>query len=85
MTLLKCDNIFDGEQKIYKADNSYGASVVKHSLSYGGTDDLWELAVIKFDENNNWHITYDTPITDDVLGNLTDEQVFDYLSQIEAL
>ena len=36
-----------GIQRIYKFDNGYGASVVKHKYSYGGDKGLWELAVIE--------------------------------------
>ena len=86
MTLLKCVNIYDGTAHLYRASNNYGASVVCHSFSYGGKQGLYELAVVYFaDESDNFEIVYNTPITDDVIGNLTDEQVMDYLSQIEAL
>ena len=61
-------------------DNGYGASVVKSTFSYGGNQDLYELAVIKDDA-----ICYDTPITDDVLGYLTEDDVTKYLRQIQNL
>ena len=61
-------------------DNGYGASVVKSVYSYGGNQDLYELAVIKDDA-----ICYDTPITDDVLGYLTEDDVTKYLNQIQNL
>ena len=64
--------------------NGYGASVISHPHSYGGTRGLWELAVIK-GHKDNWDITYDTPITDDVIGFLTDEEVMDVLKDIEDL
>ena len=51
--------------------NGYGVSVVSHTHSYGGKDGLYELAVLDFDGN----ITYDTPITSDVLGYLTPDEV----------
>ena len=51
--------------------NGYGASLIKSSYSYGREDDLWEVAVL--DKNGN--LCYDTPITDDVLGYLTEEDV----------
>jgi hypothetical protein len=60
--------------------NGYGASVVRHSFSYGNESGLWELAVLKDDS-----ICYDTPITDDVLGHLTEAEVNEILDQIEAL
>jgi hypothetical protein len=74
-----------GIQAIVKFENNYGASVIKHEYSYGGKQGLYELAVIKYDESDNWDICYDTPITDDVLGYLTEDNVTDYLTQIEQL
>jgi len=64
--------------------NGFGASVVSHRYSYGGRDGLFELAVIEGNENN-WELTYKTPITSYVLGYLTEEEVETYLNQIEAL
>lgn len=61
-------------------DNGYGVSVVSHTLSYGGKNGLYELAVIKDDD-----ICYDTPITYDVLGYLTEDDVTKYLGQIQNL
>jgi hypothetical protein len=61
-------------------DNGYGASVIKSPFSYGGNQDLYELAVIKDNA-----ICYDTPITDDVIGYLTEDDVTKYLGQIQEL
>jgi hypothetical protein len=61
-------------------DNGYGASVVRSEHTYGGSDGLYELAVLK-----NGNITYDTPITDDVIGYLTEEGVTEYLQKIQEL
>lgn len=75
----------DGEQKLYRFDNNYGASVVRHSFSYGSEEGLWELAVLIFDTGANWNLTYDTPVTSDVLGHLTNDDVEATLAKIEAL
>ncbi len=75
----------NGVQYIAKFNNMYGASIVNHSFSYGGDKGLWELAVIKFIEDDNWRITYNTHITDDVLGHLTDEEVNNVLVEISNL
>lgn len=75
-----------GEQEIHRFGNGYGASVVRHQYSRGGDRGLWELAVLKFpDEGPDWGLTYETPITDDVIGYLTDADVQFTLAQIELL
>ena len=61
-------------------DNGYEASVVKSEHSYGGKDGLYELAIFKDDE-----ICYDTPITNDVLGYLSDKDVTEILIKIQQL
>jgi hypothetical protein len=75
----------NGIQSIVKFDNNYGASVVKHDYSYGNKQGLYELAIIKYDENGDWDLCYDTPITNDVLGYLNEAEVTTYLMQIEQL
>lgn len=72
-------------QYLYKFENGYGASVVKGNGTYGFDADMWELAVIKWDSDNKWDITYDTPITYDVLGYLTVEDVLELLKRIKNL
>jgi len=83
MNFLELPNnpINEGIQYHFKADNGYGASIVKHSFSYGREDDKWELAVI----GKDGHICYDTPITSDVLGWLSDEEVNETLQKIADL
>lgn len=74
----------DGYQKVYRFANGYGASVVCGPHTYGGSVGLFELAVLKF-EGKGWTLTYDTPITNDVEGHLTQGAVDDLLDQIAAL
>jgi len=74
-------DIYDGIQHRYSFENGYGASVVRHSGSYGGSSGLWELAVL----GSDGHLCYDTPITDDVMGSLTHGDVEQILDDIEAL
>lgn len=75
----------DGVLYIFRFDNNYGASVVKFTGTYGYILDLWELAVIYFDEDGDYKITCDTPIADDVIGWLTDDEVRSYLDKIIKL
>ena len=83
--LIASRHIHGGIGHVFKFDNGYGASVVKHLFSYGGSQNLWELAVIRFDDAGDWRLTYDTEITSDVEGYLTDEMVHDLLERIKNL
>ena len=76
-----------GIQKIYRFDNGFGASVIKSQFSYGGDENMWELAVIAFnsDDPTEFELTYETPITNDVIGNLSDEEVEEKLTEIKSL
>lgn len=65
-------------QTIYKFPNGYGASIIKIEYIYFGI----EIAVLKFDENGNWDIDYSTPITNDVIGGLNEEERDNVLQQI---
>jgi hypothetical protein len=83
-----------GTQKIYRFDNGFGASVVRFTIggfgvgSYGAASGHWELAVLRFTGENvarDFDLAYDTPITDDVLGHLDDDEVETLLAQIRDL
>ena len=80
-----------GIQKLYRFDNGYGASVVQFSIgalggSYGAESGLWELAVLRYDgDGDGYELTYETPITDDVMGHLSDDDVQDVLVRIREL
>jgi hypothetical protein len=79
-TLRKTDRE-DGVQYHYKAENGYGASIIQTTGSYGSKQGLWELAVL----DSNEQITYNTSITNDVLGYLSEEEVNQTLEKIKNL
>ena len=79
--LIAVNDLNGGIQRKYLFRNGYGASVIKSPYSYGGSDGLWEIAVLGKDGK----LCYDTPITDDVIGYLDDYEVNDILTQIEEL
>jgi hypothetical protein len=73
--------LHDGIIARIEFDNGYGASIVRHDYSYGGNKGLFELAVL----DNKSNLTYDTPITDDVIGWLRPEDVTEVLIKIQQL
>ena len=62
-------------------DNGYGASVVRHDYSSGGKKGQYELARL----DKEGELTYDTPITSDVMGYLSPKDVTEILIQIQDL
>lgn len=55
-------------------------SVIRSSMTYGGDEGLFELAMLRNDK-----CIYDTPITDDVRGWLEVEDVLDILEDVQRI
>jgi hypothetical protein len=64
--------------------NGYGASIIVPFDRHYDPEKPYELAVLQGTEEF-YDLTYATPITHDVINNLSDEEVAKYLQQIEAL
>jgi hypothetical protein len=62
-------------------DNGFGVSVIKTLFSYGSKQGLYELAVL----DSSGSITYDTTITDDVLGYLSEDEVTENMIKIQKI
>lgn len=77
---FKSHSIGNGLQAVMNFDNDYGVSVVKFNGSYGYNSDLWEVAILYKDA-----LTYNTDITDDVLGYQTDQDVTDVMEKVQKL
>lgn len=76
--------LFDGEQFEIRFDNGFGASVIRHSGSYGGREGLFELMVIS--APTGWDANYTTELmTVDPIGWLTETEVIDMLKDIAKL
>ena len=73
-----------GSQAIVFFPNGYGVSIITGYGAYGGDKGLYEIAVLKGTEGKS-SLCYDTPITDDVIGHLSPNDVTDYLKKIESL
>ena len=72
-------------QAIHFFPNGYGVSVVRFPGSYGYGQGLYEVAVIKGTDEEDFKLCYDTPITDDVIGYQSMEDIDNLLSQVESL
>jgi hypothetical protein len=70
-----------GKKSRMHFDNGFGVSVVSHSFSYGGRDGLYEVAVL----DKNGELTYDTPVTNDVIGYLRENGVTKVMKEVQEL
>jgi hypothetical protein len=62
-------------------ENGYGVSVISNTYSYGGKDGLFEVAVL--DEDGD--LTYNTSVTNDVIGYLNPDEVTEIMKQVQSL
>lgn len=79
----------DGVQAKMFFDNGYGVSVVRFYIdkrpgSYTEGDDDWELAVLK-GTDEKWAITFETEVTEDVLGYLSKDDVTEAMKKVQEL
>lgn len=80
----------NGRQAKMIFENGYGISVVRFKMygdffgSYTNNESEWEIAVLKGNEKN-WELDYSTPITEDVCGYLSAEEVTEIMKQIQEL
>jgi hypothetical protein len=81
LEFIELDPHMNGVAARMMFENGYGVSVVRHSFSYGGKSGLYELAVLDVDGE----ITYDTPVTGDVIGYLTPEEVTKTMALVQKL
>ncbi len=62
-------------------DNGYGVSVINGGGAYNCGDDEFELAI--YDKDGE--LCYNTPITDDVIGHLSADEVSEIMTRVAAL
>jgi len=84
---FKPHGIGNGVHGLLFFPGGYGISVVRFKSPFGGggsytsDDDDYEVAVIK-GTKDDWEISYDTKITNDVLGYQTKEDINKLITQI---
>lgn len=77
----KRGDFLGGTRIVVHCPNGYGASIIKSQYSYGHEEGLWELAVL----TRSGEITYDTPITGDVVGHCDENMLRELLTAISKL
>ncbi len=75
------DPFMSGVRSRMMFENGFGVSVVSHTYSYGGKDGLFEVAVL--DEDGD--LTYNTPVTNDVVGYLNPDEVTEIMEEVQKL
>lgn len=74
-------------QYVFKFENGWGASVIKGIQTYGGRNNLWEIALLKFKEGEEGFIPMakgPTPFeAQEPIGYLSEEKVLNYLKMIK--
>lgn len=71
--------------------NGYGVSVVRFKMpfsrgygSYTSNEEEWEVAILKGNKDE-WDLCYDTEITNDVMGHLTEGEVNWVMLKVQEL
>lgn len=79
-----------GEHGTLFFPNGYGISVIQFTSSIGiwgsytSNENEWEIAVL-YGDRDSYRLTYDTQITDDVIGHLSEEEVTEIMEKIQSL
>lgn len=82
--------LMTGLQALMFFDNGYGISVVRFKTSFGSygsytdNENEWEVTIL-FGKEKEWSITYDTEISNDVIGHLSDSDVTDIMIKIQNI
>lgn len=71
--------------------NGYGVSVVRYKMpfsrgygSYTSNEEEWEVAILKGNKDE-WDLCYDTEITNDVMGHLSEGEVNWVMLKVQEL
>ena len=70
-------------QHIYKFPNGYGASVI--GWKYSNEENEYEIGVIRFFDENNYYLVYNTPVAKDVIIGVPFDDLDNHLEKIYKL
>ena len=74
----------DARHALLFFDNGYGISVISGRAFYTSPLGPYEVAVLSGNAEG-WDLTYDTPITNDVIGHCTEKKVSSIMKKIQKL
>ncbi len=78
--LVFITNALNGRSATINFRNGYGASVITGHGSYTSAESPYEIAVLYKDD-----ITYNSPITNDIIGFLKEHEVTEIMAKIKNL
>ena len=70
-----------GDQIIIRCSNGYGVSVIQTPFSYGNHEGDFEVAMLHFDEENNYEIIY-TDLVDNNVIVIHQDELIEFLEKI---
>lgn len=75
-----------GPHYVIAFNNGYGASIIQNQFSYGGKEELMEIALLEIldivDDNIIYNLIYDKNLFTDVIGWLEDNDIIECLKYI---
>ena len=77
--VFESHSIGRGQHAVLEFDNGYGVSVLLGDMFYSNGVDTYELGVLA-----NGYLCYETPITDDVLGRVTEEEITKIMKELQS-
>lgn len=80
--LLERSYLFGGTQRLYRWGN-YGASAINDSVLHAFPF-AWEVAVLRYVDEDAAELVYDTPLTNDVKIFASDSDTNEFLMKIKA-
>jgi len=80
ITESKIESFKEAKHAVENFDNNYGVSVLFGSCFYSNGIDTYEVAIL-FDGA----LTYNTEITSDVIGHLSEDEVTEIMEMVQSL
>ena len=74
------ESYLNAKQAVMEFENGYGVSVLLGSCFYSNGIDTYEVGIL-----HNGSLCYSTPITNDVIGRISEEEVSEIMIEVQKL